>query len=86
MDRVKLSELSDVVRAWLNEIRQGDGVVIEDDAGQGRYSVAPFHQATADERQAALQHLGRLQAQTRQGMDEQGVTEDDIDQLLQKDA
>lgn len=86
MNRIRLSELSDAVRAWLNEIRKGDGIVIEDDAGQGRYSVAPFHQATADERHAALQRLGRLQVQTRQGMDEQGVTEDDVDRLLQKDA
>jgi hypothetical protein len=85
MKTVKLTELSEDVRSFLGEAGKGDGVMVEDETGQARYSIAPYHRSTADERAAALERLRRLQNETRLAMEEQGVTEEDIDRLLQED-
>lgn len=85
MKTMKLTELSDDVRSFLDQAQEGDGVRVEDETGQARYSIAPYHQETAEERSAAQERLRQLQRKTRRAMDEQGVTEEDIDRVLQED-
>ena len=85
MKSVKLTELTDDVRSFLSQAGEGGGVMAEDETGQARYSVAPYHQSTAEERAAALKWLERTQHKSRQAMEAQGVTEDDLDRLLQED-
>ena len=85
MKSVKLAELSDDVRSFLSQAGEGGGVMVEDETGRARYSVAPYHQPTSEERAAALKWLEQTQRKSRQAMEAQGVTEDDLDRVLQED-
>ncbi|MGH7202172.1 MAG: hypothetical protein ACREJB_16325 [Planctomycetaceae bacterium] len=82
---MRLTELSEDVRAFLDQARQGNGVTVEDETGQARYSIAPCHQPTVQERSEAMKRLQQLQQQTRRAMVERGVTEEEVDRLLQED-
>ena len=82
MVRIRLSELDDAVKSFLARAQQGETLVVEDDNGLLQCGVTPYIQASAAEKQAALQVLGRLQQKSAQSMAQAGVTETDIDREL----
>ena len=83
MVRIRLSDLDDAVKMFLARAQQGETIVVEDDNGRLQCGVTPYIQATADEKRAALDALGRLQQKSAQSMAQLGVTETDIDRELQ---
>ena len=85
MKKVRLSEVSQAVRSFLDGVLQGDGVVIEDDAGRTRGQVVPYRDPTPEEERQANESLERIRQQTAAAMEEAGVTEEDVMQELLKD-
>lgn len=85
MKAVKLSELPDEVRLFFEGIQSGDVVTVEDEQGRSRFSIAALFRASDEERAAALSRLRQLQEKTRQAMQASGVTEEDVDRVLQED-
>ena len=77
-----MSELDNAVKAFLARAPQGETLVVEDDDGMLQCGVTPYIQATADEKKAALDALGRLQLKSAQSMAQHGVIETDIDRDL----
>lgn len=41
--KVKITELNESVQSFLNEIRSGGGVIVEDESGRPRYGVSLYH-------------------------------------------
>jgi len=83
--QITLSELSEPVRAFLSQVNDGLGMVISDEAGRIRYGVIAYNEPPREVREKALENLRRLQEHTAKAMSEQGVTEDDLDELLRDD-
>ena len=72
------------MRSFLNEVLQGDGVVIEDEAGRTRGQFVPNRDPTPEEERRADASLERLWEKTGQAMREAEVTAEDIDRDLQE--
>lgn len=85
MDTVRLNEVSDDVRTFLNRAFSGGGVLVEDESGRARGGVLPYFEASDEEKRLAWQGMERLQQKVAAAMKRQGVTEDDIDRVLQED-
>jgi len=86
MRRIKFKELNPAVSLFLSDaLRPGEGIVVEDDAGRAFCGIVPYVEATAEEREAAWKRLERLQEKVSQSMQEQGVTEADVDRILSED-
>ncbi len=85
MKKVRLTEVNEAVRTFLNQVLQGDGAVIEDEAGRTRGSFVPYRDPTPEEEKRADQSLERLRKKTGAAMKEAGVTEDDVMRELLKD-
>ena len=83
MVRIKMSDLDDVVKAFLAPAQQGQTIVVEDDAGRLQCGITPYVQASAAEKQAALASLDRLQQKSAKVMTQLGVSEADLDRELQ---
>ena len=83
--KIKITELSESVRSFLDEVRSGGGVIVEDESGRPRYGVSPYDQATEDERQAAWLRMRRLQREVRLRMEAEGKTEEELDRILQEE-
>ena len=81
----RLSDLSEAVRSFLTEAFQGDGIIVEDDTGRPQYSVSTFRYPTEEEERRADAGLDQLRKHTEAAMKKAGVTEDDIDRVLQED-
>lgn len=82
---LKISELNEPVRILLDQMQADDIVTLEDEQGRARFIIAPVVRASPAERAAALSRLRHLQEETRQSMQGQGVSEEDVDRLLQED-
>lgn len=85
MRKVRLSEVSEAVRVFVNQALQSGGVEIEDENGRVRGSVVPYRVPTPDQRRQAQAKLEKLWEKTGRAMLEAGVTEADIDRELQDD-
>lgn len=83
--RIRENEMSEAVRAFLKEAFEGGGVVIEDESGRTRGGVVPFVEASEEERERAWQWIEQLQGRVGESMRRQGVTEEDVDRVLQED-
>jgi hypothetical protein len=84
MKKIRLTELSEDARRLLADAEQGGGLVVEDERGKTS-RVYAYPEPTEAERQTALDGLKGFQKKVQQSFDEQGVSEDDLDQLLQED-
>jgi hypothetical protein len=83
--KIRLNEIQEPVRTFLDEALSGDGVVIEDAAGQLRGRLRPFTQVSQEERDRALRELRALQATVQQRIDAAGKSEPELDAILQDD-
>jgi hypothetical protein len=86
MIKVRLSEVNEEVRSFLQKALQSGGMEIEDETGRTRGSFVPYRDPTPDEQLRAQVELQRLWQKTGPAMQEAGVTEADIDRdLLERD-
>lgn len=85
MRKVAIKELSGDVRSFLAQVRPGRGIVVEDEKGRAKYGVIPFEGPTAGEQAKAWRDLRQVQREARERMAAQGVTEEDVMQLLLED-
>lgn len=83
MVRIRLSQLDSAVKAFLATAEQGETIVVEDDDGRVRCGVTPYVQASAEEKKTALEALNRLQEKSSQAIAQSGVSEADVDRVLQ---
>lgn len=85
MKKVRLSELTETVRQFLDRVFEGGGVVVEDNEGRTRGSFVPYRDPTPEEERRADESLARLRQKTSAAMKEAGVTEDDVMRELLED-
>ena len=85
MKKVRLSELTEPVRQFLDRVFEGGGVVVEDNEGRTRGSFVPYRDPTPEEEHRADESLARLRQKTSAAMKEAGVTEDDVMRELLED-
>jgi hypothetical protein len=85
MKKVRLSELTEPVRQFLDRVFAGGGVVVEDNEGRTRGSFVPYRDPTPEEERRADESLARLRQKTSAAMKEAGVTEDDVMRELLED-
>jgi hypothetical protein len=86
MDMIRLNEVSDEVRAFLDRAAAGEGViVIADDTGEPRIGVFPYSLVSNEERERAWREVQVIQRNVQQRLDAAGKTEDELDGILQKD-
>lgn len=85
MEKVRITSLSAAVRSFLARVRDGTGVLVEDEQGRARYGVIPYNEATPRQRAAAQERLKRLQSKVGRMMKQTGKTEEEFDRLVQKD-
>ena len=83
MKKVRLNELNESVRSFLEQLRDGESIMVEDENGQLQCGITPYFKASAEERRQAWRELEELQDRVAASMQEQGVTEEDVDRLLQ---
>lgn len=82
MQKVAITELSKPVQSFLSQVRRGQGIIVEDEAGREVCGVIPYEEVPLKEQQAALKRLERLQEKVGKTMARKGVSEDDFDRLL----
>ena len=85
MQKVTLNQLSEPVRAFLAQVRPGQGIVVEDEDGRAQYGVIPYVEATPAERKQAWLEIQQIQQKVGQSLADQGVTEDDLIQAALED-
>ena len=86
MKKVRLSELSEQVRRFLEEVKSGGSIAVFDDNGELQCSVTPYATASPDEKSQAIRWLEReIWPKTEAAMNAAGVTEDDIMRDLLED-
>ena len=85
VQKVALEELSEPVRAFLARASAGQGILVEDEAGRVRYGVVQYIEASPEEQRAAWDRLQRLQGKTRQAIEGQGRTVDEVERLILAD-
>lgn len=84
MKKVQINELSEPIRLFLEQLRDGESIMVEDENGRLQCGITPYFKATNEERQQAWRDLEELQDRVAASMDEQGITEEDVDRLLQE--
>ena len=85
MKKVPLKDLSADAQRLIADAEQAGGLVVEDEQGRPRSRVYAYAEPTAAERQTAWDRLRDFQGKVQQSFDDQGVSEADLDQLLQED-
>lgn len=85
MQRIRLSELNETVRAFLARVQNGETIIVEDDGGELQCGITPYVAASPAEKKQAMAAMERLWQKTGRAMAEAGVTEADIDRVLQED-
>jgi hypothetical protein len=84
MKTIELAELSEPIRSFLVRASQEKDLVIRDETGRTHYRVVSFSVPTPEERERAMKELARIQQRVGEAFREQGLTEDDLDRLLQE--
>ena len=85
MKKVRLNELSDVIRAFVEHLLEGEGVEIEDEAGVTRGQFIPFRDPTPEQEQRANDSLAKLQKRAAASIKKYGKTEDDLMRVILED-
>jgi len=85
MKKVLLTELSDPVRAFIEQVKSGESIMVVDENDQLQCGITPYFEASPVEREQAWRKLEVLQKKVAKSMEEQGVTEDDLMRELLKD-
>ena len=85
MKKLRLSDLSEPVRSFFNQMALDGPIMLVDDNDQLKCGITPYYEATAEEREQAWRRLEALQQKVGPRMQKKGITEDDIDRVLQKD-
>lgn len=85
MQKIRLSELNEAVRTFLARVQNGETIIVLDDAGELQCGITPYVEASPAEKQQAMASMERLWAKTERAMADAGVTEADIDRVLQED-
>ncbi len=85
MKKLRLSELSQTIRTFVEHALEGDGMVIEDDAGVTRGQFVPFRDPTPEEEERADASLDELRKKADVSMKKHGKTEDDLMRVILED-
>lgn len=85
MKKVAINELSQPVRSFLDQVKNGEAIVVQDEQGRSRYGVVPYIEATPAERERAWKEIEKIQRKVGKTMQKKGLTEDDFDRLLQEE-
>ncbi len=85
MKKVRLSELNEQVRRFLEDVKSGGSIAVVDDNGQLQCGVTPYADASPEEKRQAMASLQELWKTTGPAMEKAGVTEDDVMRDLLKD-
>ena len=85
MRKVSISKLSKPVQAFLSQVQQGEGLLVEDETGRAQYGVILYTEATEEERLEAWTDIEKIRKKVRKQMEERGSTEDELDRILQED-
>jgi hypothetical protein len=83
MRRVAINDLPEDVRSFLSQVREGEGIMVEDETGRAWAGVVPYDEAPVADQEAALKRLEGLQKKVGKMMKETGRTEEEFDRLLQ---
>jgi hypothetical protein len=86
MKHISLKGFSEDTRRLLIEAEKAGGLVLEDESGQTRSRVYAYPEASEAQRDEAWGRIRKFQQEVQQSFDEQGIGEDDLDQLLQEDS
>lgn len=85
MQRVTISQLSEPIRLFLAQVRQGQGIVVEDESGQAKYGIIPYTDASADDKAAAWKSVQRVQKKAAKGLKASGVSEAEVERAILED-
>jgi len=78
MKKIRLSELSEQVQRFLEQVKSGGSIAVVDDNGELQCGVTPYTKANPEEKRQAMLSLEELWKKTGPAMEKAGVTEDDI--------
>lgn len=84
MKKVRLNDLGEPFQKAVDEAG-GEPIVIEDDDGQARYSVAAYRNPTDEQKQQAWEKLKGYQQRAAVAMKKYGKTEEDVLRELEKE-
>jgi hypothetical protein len=82
---VSIKQLSQDVRELLSNAEQAGGLVIEDENGRPRSRIYAYPEPTEAQREAAWARMQEFQKNVQQSFEEQSVSEDDLDRLIQEE-
>ena len=85
MKKLRLSELSEVIRTFVEHLLEGEGVEIEDDTGVTRGQFISFRDPTPEQEQRADASLAELRKSADASMKKYGKTEDDVMRVILED-
>lgn len=82
MKKIAFAQLSEAVRRFLAQVRPGEGMMVEDEAGRPRYGVLPYVEASPEEQARAWQRIEKLQRKVGRSLKRQDITSTDVENLL----
>jgi hypothetical protein len=83
MKTIAFNALSEDARQLLADAERAGGLVVEDEEGRARSRIYAYPEPTEAERQAAWDRLHIFQEKVQRSFDSQGVSEADLDRLIQ---
>jgi len=86
MESISLTELGESVRSFLERADRQRGIVIKAEDGTARFSVYTHRPPTPEERDRAWKALEPVQRAAEESMRARGLTEADLDRLLQEEC
>ena len=85
MRKVTITKLSKSVQSFLARVRNGDSIIVQDEAGRARVGVIPYQEATPAQKKKAWKDVKRIQTKVGKMMRKKGKTEAQLDRILQDD-
>ncbi len=85
MKKIRLNELSEPVRSFIDEVKGGESIMVVDENGQLQCGITPYFEASPAERERAWERLRELQKRADASMKKHGKTEDDVMQVILED-
>jgi hypothetical protein len=86
IERVKIGDLTDETRKFIEGWLSRGGVGFEDDEGRLCSQLVPLRSATRQERHAAWERIQEISKVVGDQMRARGETEADLDRILQEDT
>jgi hypothetical protein len=84
MKKIRITELGEPFQKAVGDAA-GEPLVVENDQGEAQYSVYRVGPPTAEQKQAALEGLRKLQEKADASMKQQGKTEADVMKVILED-